>query len=41
MGIRSLIKINVFILVLVSFGFSYEPPSTAVSKINSYRGYSE
>ena len=39
MGIRSLIKINVFILV--SFGFSYEPPSTAVSKINSYRGYSE
>ena len=27
--------------VTLSFGATYEPPSTAVSKINSYRGYSE
>ena len=27
--------------VTLSFGATYEPPATAVSKINSYRGYSE
>ncbi len=32
---------GIFALSGMAFGATYEPPSTAVSKINSYRGYSE
>ncbi|MCQ2097195.1 MAG: pectate lyase [Fibrobacter sp.] len=32
---------GIFALSSMAFGATYEPPSTAVSKINSYRGYSE
>ena len=38
-------KLNLAIVTSIcvssAFGATYEPPSTAVSKINSYRGYSE
>lgn len=38
---KCFIATAISILSATAFGASYEPPSTAVSKINSYRGYSE